>query len=106
MPRCRSGSQTYLGHSISLSWGRSVCWHVRLPSSRPQKPAASGRDRGPRRASMTERRSRAVAPRRLIPQKDVIPQGAAGDLRVVNVLEAERDHRLPVLVVELADAQA
>jgi hypothetical protein len=34
---------------------------------------------------------------------DVIPQGAAGDLRVVNVLEAEREDRLPVLVVELAD---
>jgi hypothetical protein len=34
---------------------------------------------------------------------DVIQQGAAGDMRVVNVLEAEREDRLPVLVVELAD---
>jgi hypothetical protein len=34
---------------------------------------------------------------------DVIPQGAAGDLRVVKVLEAEREDRLPVLVVERAD---
>jgi hypothetical protein len=35
---------------------------------------------------------------------DVIPQGAASDLRVLNVLEAEREDRLPVLFVELADA--
>jgi hypothetical protein len=34
---------------------------------------------------------------------DVIPQRIAGDLRVVNVLEAEREDRLPVLFVELAD---
>jgi hypothetical protein len=34
---------------------------------------------------------------------DVIPQGAAGDLRVLNVLEPDRDDELPVLVVELAD---
>jgi hypothetical protein len=33
---------------------------------------------------------------------DVIPQGAAGDLRVVQVLEPERQGRLPVLVVEPA----
>ena len=33
---------------------------------------------------------------------DVIPQGAAGNLRVVQVLEAEREDRLPVLVVEIA----
>jgi hypothetical protein len=33
----------------------------------------------------------------------VIPQGAAGNLRVVQVLKSEREDRLPVLVVELAD---
>jgi hypothetical protein len=34
---------------------------------------------------------------------DVIPQGAGRSLRVVNVLEAEREGQLPVLVVELVD---
>ena len=34
----------------------------------------------------------------------MIPQGNAGDLRVVNVLEAEREDRLPVLVMEFADS--
>jgi hypothetical protein len=34
---------------------------------------------------------------------DVIQQGPVGDLRVVNVLEPERDGQPPVLVVELAE---
>ena len=34
---------------------------------------------------------------------DLIPQGAAGNLRVVNVLEPEREDQLPVLVVERAE---
>jgi hypothetical protein len=34
----------------------------------------------------------------------LIQQRPAGDVRVVNVLEAEREDRLPVLRVELADA--
>jgi hypothetical protein len=34
---------------------------------------------------------------------DVIPQGAGRSLRVVNVLEEEREDRMPVLVVELAE---
>jgi hypothetical protein len=34
---------------------------------------------------------------------DVISQGIGGDLRVVNVLEAEREDRLPVRFVELAE---
>jgi hypothetical protein len=33
---------------------------------------------------------------------DVIPQGAGRSLRVIQVLEPEREDRLPVLVVELA----
>ena len=33
---------------------------------------------------------------------DTIPQGAGRSLRVVNVIEPERDEDLPVLVVELA----
>lgn len=32
---------------------------------------------------------------------DVIPQGEGRNLRVVNVLEPERDDQLPVLVVEV-----
>jgi hypothetical protein len=32
----------------------------------------------------------------------VIPQGAGRNLRIVQVLEEEREDRLPVLVVELA----
>jgi len=43
MPGKARSSVTHLGHAISLSWGRSVCWPVRLPSSRPQEPAVSGR---------------------------------------------------------------
>jgi hypothetical protein len=39
-------------------------------------------------------------------EHDVIPQRAAGDLRVVSVLEAEREDRLPVLFVELARSEA
>jgi hypothetical protein len=35
---------------------------------------------------------------------DVIPQGAGHSLRVVNVIEPEREGQLPVLVVQLADA--
>jgi len=34
---------------------------------------------------------------------EVIPQGAGHSLRVVNVIEPERDDRLPVLVAELAE---
>jgi hypothetical protein len=34
---------------------------------------------------------------------DGIPQGPAGGLRVVEVLEPEREDQLPVLVVELAE---
>ena len=33
----------------------------------------------------------------------MIQQRPAGDVRVVNVLEAEREDRLPVLILELAD---
>jgi hypothetical protein len=33
----------------------------------------------------------------------LIQQRPAGDVRVVNVLEAEREDRLPVLILELAD---
>jgi hypothetical protein len=33
---------------------------------------------------------------------DVIPQGKGRSLRIVNVIEPERDDQLPVLVVEVA----
>jgi len=33
---------------------------------------------------------------------DTIPQGAAGNLRVVQILAPERDDQLPVLVAEIA----
>jgi hypothetical protein len=35
---------------------------------------------------------------------DVIRQGAAGDLRIVSVLEGAREDRLPMLFEELADS--
>jgi hypothetical protein len=34
---------------------------------------------------------------------DVIPQGRGASLRVVNVVEPDRDGELPLLVVDLAD---
>jgi hypothetical protein len=36
---------------------------------------------------------------------DVLPQGPAGNLRVVNVLESAREDRLPVFFVELAPSE-
>jgi hypothetical protein len=37
------------------------------------------------------------------PDPSLIPQGAAGNLRVVQVMDEEREDRLKILGVELAD---
>lgn len=60
---------------------------------------------GSRARDLHATRRRQPNKQRLLPAWIVSPcdaSGIAGDLRVVNVLEAEREDSLPVLVVELA----
>lgn len=65
-------------------------------------PAAATGDNAGRLSLSTMRVPRGFSAPDWTPD-DVIPQGEGRCLRVVNVLESDREDRLPVLVVELAE---